>query len=344
MDDILFEVENHKGIVTLNRPKALNALSVLMVTALLEQIQAWSIDPAIHAIFIRATEGKAFCAGGDVRWLYEAGRTRYDSILAFFEQEYQLNQLIYDLKKPYIALLDGMTMGGGVGISLHGRYTIATERFQFAMPETTIGFFPDVGGSYLLTRCPGALGIYLGLTGSILGSEQSFASGLIRYHVPAADLAQHTQALVDMDLSSLAHAKIERYLVQKTQTVNHDSLRSLQVQVDQHFMGQTVEDIMMSLQQQNDPWCQKTFTLLQTKSPISLKVTLQQLQRAKRKSLQACLQQDRCLVAHFLQNPDFYEGVRALLVDKDKCPRWQPASLSEVSPQQIANYFTKPSL
>lgn len=344
MDDVLFEVDNHKGIVTLNRPNALNALNVVMVVSLLEQLQAWADDPNIHAIFIRATTGKAFCAGGDVRWLYEAGRSRHRDILAFFEQEYQLNQMIYDLKKPYIALLDGITMGGGVGVSLHGRYTIATERFQFAMPETTIGFFPDVGGSYLLSRCPGALGIYLGLTGSRLNSEQSFASGLIRYRVPSNNLAQHAQALIDMDLSTLAHAKIERYLAQQTLPVHPECLQSLQMLADQYFMAQTVEDIMASLEQQNDPWCQETLALLQLKSPLSLKVTLEQLQRAKSRSLQACLQQDRRLVAHFIQDHDFYEGVRALLVDKDKCPRWQPASLRDVSPQQIANYFTKTAM
>jgi enoyl-CoA hydratase len=343
MDEIVFNREKHLGLITLTRVQALNALTLPMILALQEQLQLWESDNGIHAIVIQAAPGKAFCAGGDVRWLYDAGKNNDATRqMEFFWNEYRLNHLIHRLTKPYIALMDGITMGGGVGISLHGSHPVASEKFVFAMPETSIGFFPDIGASYLLSRCPGNFGKYLGLTGNRLNAEEAMSLGLVKYLIPSTDFDKVLNQLLFADLSTNAHEAVHACL--RAYNSVHTLLAiSHQREIEDAFAFERVEDIMSFIERKDDRWHQDMLRNLQEKSPISLKVTLEQLIRAKSKSMAECIATDYVLVAHFMQEPDFYEGVRALLIDKDKTPKWFPAALQDVTETMVDRYFNRTS-
>ncbi len=339
MDDILFSQERHIGLITLQRVYALNALTLPMIHALHHQLTAWLSDPEIHAVVIQAVPGKAFCAGGDVRWIYDAGLQNHVLPLQFFWHEYRLNYLIHQFKKPYIALMDGITMGGGVGISLHGSHPVATERFVFAMPETGIGFFPDIGASYLLSRCRGNVGPYLGLTGNRLGPMDAYAWGLVKEVIGSDQLQNTLNALIEADLSIDADARVDACLKRFAMPKAAGPMMHFEQAILEGFQSPDMESIMTALESMEATWGIETRTLLEQKSPLSLKVTLAQLQKAKSMSMAECIKMDYCLVGHFIRDPDFYEGVRALLVDKDKSPHWQPNSLSAVTPKMVADYF-----
>lgn len=345
MEWIEFTCEQHIAIITLNRASALNALTFEMICALRTQLKRWDDDPAIHAIVIKAVEGRAFCAGGDVRFIYNLGvNNAHDAgahadIMHFFACEYSLNHLISTLTKPYIALMNGLTMGGGVGISLHGSHRVATEHFRFAMPETTIGFFPDIGSSYLLSRCPGAFGLYLGLTGRQINAVQAKALQLVQHVIPSEQLNLLLKDLIACDLSINAHERVSALLQRFEKPTQFESMHVLQTCVDVHFDKPTVEAIMRSLVDAQSEWSQQTYQLLLEKAPLSLKVTFEQLQRAQSQTLDVCLQMDYGLTSHFMQQTDFYEGVRAKLVDKDNKPHWKPDTLAQVTPSMVAKYF-----
>lgn len=338
-DDIQFVVKQHIGYVTLNRPKALNALTLPMIIALQEQLDAWENDSGIHAVVVKAKEGRAFCAGGDVRWLYDAGKKHDPKQMTFFWHEYRLNHFISRFPKPYIALMNGVTMGGGVGISLHGSHAVATENFVFAMPETSIGFFPDIGASYLLARCPGEYGLYLGLTGARLSAFEAQKLGLLRFSVHADSLLDIENELLQMDLSQNAFMKVDACLERFSSPVTPTDVLNKEAFINKHFQQHNVESILSSLQNNNHEWCQQTYTSLMQKAPLSLKVTLQQIRKAKNMTFADCLKMDYCLVGHFMQEHDFYEGVRALLVDKDKNPQWQPKTLADITDAELAAQF-----
>lgn len=342
--DILFSQEGQLGMVCLNRAGALNALTLPMIMALQKQLSSWKEDDAIKAVVIRAVPGAAFCAGGDVRRLYDLGRAGlHEEQMQFFMLEYRLNHFIHHLGKPYVALMDGITMGGGVGISLHGSHPVASERFAFAMPETSIGFFPDIGSSHFLTQCKGALGIYLGLTGSRLGAQDALRAGLVKQIVSS----EHMQALLDAllleDLSEDAHQRVTSCI--NRYAAAHDTNEPSQIhrQIDSCFSLSTVAQIFDALTEIKDSWAEGLLKTLGHKSPFSLKLTLAQLQKAKGLSLLECLKMDYALVQHFMQGSDFYEGVRALLIDKDKNPKWNPASLDAVEDKKIIAYFEENS-
>lgn len=338
-EDILFTREQHIGLITLQRVQALNALTLPMIIALQEQLHAWKNDSDIHAVVIQAAPGKAFCAGGDVRWLYDTGRSNNPQQMQFFWHEYRLNHFIHHFDKPYIALMDGVTMGGGVGISLHGSHPVASERFVFAMPETGIGFFPDIGASYLLSHCPGQFGVYLGLTGARLGPADAYQLGLVKQVVPS-DKFQHVLAgLIEADLSTDAHARVDSCLQRYAMPTQPAPIMELQLAINSCFNHNDVESIMAALVEKEDSWQREASKTLQEKAPLSLKVTLAQIRKAKSMSMGDCIKMDYCLVGHFMQGHDFYEGVRALLVDKDKSPHWQPNLLSQVSNAKVADYF-----
>lgn len=338
-DDLIFMQEGHLGIITLNRPKALNALTLSMIRALQHQLDIWAIDDSIHAVIIKSSSEKAFCAGGDVRWLYEAGKSGNSEQLDFFAEEYRLNSTIHHYTKPYIALMDGLTMGGGVGISLHGSHSVASPSFMFAMPETSIGFFPDVGASFLLKRCPGFIGKYLGLTGNRLNAEESKATGLINYILQAHQFSQIVDELKRIDLSVNAFESITACLTCYSIPTNVDCIKSLQVNVDASFYHDNLEDIFISLEHERTAWHREVLDCLRLKSPLSLYVTLAQLQKASHFDFDQCIQMDYQLAQHFIQDHDFYEGVRALLIDKDKSPQWRPADLHRVSQCLVERYF-----
>lgn len=336
--DIDFHVEAHLGIVTLNRVSALNALTFQMIVSLQKQLSAWNEDAHIHAIVIQSASEKAFCAGGDVRWLYETGKVSHKSQLDFFKHEFQLNLDIHQLKKPYIALMNGLTMGGGVGISLHGSHPVADDDFVFAMPETSIGFFPDIGASALLSRCPDFYGLYLGLTGHRLKAMEAYQLGLVHCLISKDKWSDVLAKLKQMNLSEDAFAQVDDCLQQFSSKIEGDHLRHRQF-IREAFNHTEMEDIITALEKGHDEWHQETLKTLMQKSPLSLKVTLLQFLKSKGMSLAQCLQMDEHLVKHFMTDHDFYEGIRALLVDKDKSPNWRPRTLSLVSKAQVDAYF-----
>lgn len=334
---ILFEQQKHIGVIRLARPQALNAINLPMVKAMQQQLSAWQVDDSIHAVVLEAEPGKAFCAGGDVRWLYETGLARDPEQMQFFWHEYRLNHFIHQFGKPYIALMDGITMGGGVGISLHGSSPVASERFVFAMPETGLGLFPDIGASYLLSRCPGRVGVYLGLTGNRLTAQDARVAGLLRHVIPAERFSRIVPGLQALDLSQQAQQQVDALLTGLS-VVEEAALTAELPDINRYFAAHTVADIMASLQQGGSDWAATMAASLRQKSPTSLAVTLAQIERAASLNLAECLQMDYGLVKHFMADKDFYEGVRALLIDKDKNPHWQP-----LKDDTLMTYFERDS-
>lgn len=334
-EEILFSRENHIGLVTLNRPQALNALTLNMITALQHQLNVWQDDTNIHAVIVQSEGGRAFCAGGDVRAIYHHGRENIQQKMEFFGHEYRLNEFIHDFGKPYIALMDGITMGGGVGISLHGSHPVASERFVFAMPETGIGFYPDIGASHILSRCPGYFGIYLGLTGNRLSAVDAQALGLVKHLIPTDKFPDALAALVKADLSKDAHQRVSDVLDQFIMPVSLAPISDLAPVVHSCFQHRDMESILAALENVGDDWCHETLHVLAKKAPLSLKVTLAQLRKAEFMTMAECLQMDYCLTHHFMCAPDFHEGVRALLVDKDNSPHWQPETLEQVTDEMV---------
>jgi enoyl-CoA hydratase/carnithine racemase len=338
-EDVLFTTQGHLGIITLNRPHALNALTLDMIFSLQQQLSLWKDDLSIHAVVLTAAPGNAFCAGGDVRWLYKMGKEQPADQMSFFWHEYRLNQFIYQFGKPYIALMDGITMGGGVGISLHGSHPIASDRFIFAMPETNIGFFPDIGASYLLHRCPGFLGTFLALTGNRLGPNDAKKAGLVKYLVNAPAIHDLIPALMAYDLSVNAHQQVDHCMQQFSCDYFAEQESAINPLIDKYFSGSSIEVIEQVLSNADSPWAMTIVKNLRRKSPLSLKVTLEQMHKTKNLSLAECLIIDYDLVQHFVQGHDFYEGVRALLIDKDQNPQWNPARLDLVSEAMVNRYF-----
>ncbi|KTD30848.1 Enoyl-CoA hydratase/carnithine racemase [Legionella moravica] len=341
LEEILFAQEGQIGLITLNRASALNALSLTMILAMQKQLEIWKEDNSIKAVVVRAVPGNAFCAGGDVRWLYNSGRSTESEQMQFFWHEYRLNHFIHHYGKPYIALMDGITMGGGVGISLHGSHPVASEQFVFAMPETGIGFFPDIGASHLLTRCPGSLGIYLGLTGNRIGALDALNAGLIKYRVSSRQMGALTEALISTDLSEDPYDKVDRCIQKYSQSDLQHEVSQIKPLINVCFSKPTVELILEALRGCDGIWAEGVHNTLEQKSPLSLKVTLAQLHKAKGLSLAECLKMDFDLVAHFMSDRDFYEGVRSLLIIKDKKPNWKPASLDLVTDSMVVNYFER---
>lgn len=337
--DILFEEipgkNGHLGLITLNRPLALNALNHVMFVELDKHLKVWESNSAIKAVVIRAVEGRAFCAGGDIRYAYEH---RTDPTLPhFFRDEYRLNLRIHHYPKPYIALLDGITMGGGAGISMHGSHRIGTERLVFAMPETGIGFYPDVGATYVLARLPYKMGFYLGLTGVKISYSDCLTLGIVQEIVDSHSLNAIIAALADNELSD--EDAVTKILSMFAIRTPESELLQHKNEIDTCFSQKTIEEIILALDNQSSEWCQQTANIIKSKSPTSLKVTLHALQKALHLNFDEAMKMEYGLTTHFLQSNDFFEGVRAVVIDKDQKPKWQPASLKEVTDQEIKKYF-----
>jgi enoyl-CoA hydratase/carnithine racemase len=334
MEHILFEEENGVGLVILNRPKALNALSFEMITGLYAQLQLWEKNDDIRAIYVKGAGDKAFCAGGDIRAVYEAKKQGLDQeLLQFYRDEYRLNQYISKMKTPYISMLNGITMGGGAGISIHGKYRIATERLMFAMPETSIGFFPDVGGSFFLNRCHDHIGSYLGLTGARLGAADCLEQKIVTHYMKSDKVSDFEAGL----LSNWSN--LDELLEQFCEIPDGAFLPQKKSLIDKCFDKDSVEDILVSLKDTQDEWALGIYRDLLTKSPLSLKVTHRQLLSTKNCSLEDGLKVEYRLATRFMESSDFFEGVRALIVDKDKNPKWQPHDLQSLSKSKIHSYF-----
>jgi len=333
-DDILFERRGAAGIVTLNRPHALNAVTHAMVRALAAQLAAWADDAAVTRVILRAAGDRAFCAGGDIRALYELGTTGcHAEARAFWREEYLLDAAIRGYAKPYISLIDGIVMGGGVGLSVNGAWRVAGDRFQFAMPEVGIGFFPDVGATYILPRMPGELGAWCALTGDRIRASDAVASTIATHRVASARFAELTEALcageaVEATLAAFAAPP--------------EPSRLPRAAIDDLFRGESVEAILARLdaaQGADAGFAQAAAAAIRTKSPTSLRLALAQVRRGRAWSFRDCLRAEFRIASRIVYGHDFYEGVRALIIDKDNAPRWQPASLAGVSDAEIERHF-----
>ncbi len=339
--EIIFETLSGEhgdiGLITLNRPKMLNALNQSMCIAMDAQLWQWQQDDQIKAVVIRGAGDRAFCAGGDIRSLY-ALKDEPIPEKPFFWYEYRLNHRIFHFPKPYIAFLDGLTMGGGVGLSVHGDFRIGTEKLQFAMPETGIGFFPDVGGSYFLPRCPGRIGWYLALSGQAVGLTDAKEAGVVTHQVMSAQLPELLAALVATPWADNLSLTAANTIAQFPSPAVAGDLAERRIQIDACFSQSSVIAIMEQLQQ-GDSWAKATAQLLSTRSPTSLQVTFAQLTRGAQLNFDDCMQMEYQMALQFLRTPDFYEGVRAAVVDKDRNPQWQPKTLAEIEESTIAEFF-----
>src|SRR6266481_9485416 len=347
--EILVGQEGSLAILIINRPRALNALTLDNYRRIDPTMRAWAPDPSVHAVAIRGAGDRAFCAGGDVRAVYEAGLgIGSDSELSavFFREEYELIRFIHHFPKAYIAIIDGITMGGGAGISVNGGYRIATERTLFAMPETGIGLFPDVGATHFLNRCPGHIGRSLCVTGARLRAADTLYCGFATQFVPHERIAELVAALggITWEAGSERH-QIDALLSRFAEDPGAALLAALQPAIDRCFAGGNVEEILDALVAEaaaggaHAGWAAETRAGLLTKSPTSLKITLRQLTIGTGYDLDAALALEYRLTQHVMAAHDFHEGVRAALIDKDQQPRWQPATLAEVTDDMVDAYF-----
>ena len=346
--EILSEVRGQVGFITLNRPRALNALSLGMVRGLMKVLLDWQGDDRVLAVAIRGNgkEGPfgAFCAGGDIRFLHQAGSQGNPQLEDFFTEEYALNHLIHNYAKPYIAFMDGIVMGGGMGISQGAALRVVTGRTKMAMPETAIGLFPDVGGGYFLSRCPGRVGEWLALTGDTIGAADAVACRLADGCVPSAQQPEIWEALGAQAFAS--GAAVKDFVASKfVATGPADTLAT--AEIDQYFSRATVKDIIQALEADGTgDWARATAATLRKRSPLMLHVVLEQIRRARDMGLADDLRMERDMVRHcFYLRPgqsETVEGIRALAVDKDHAPQWNPARIEDVTPEMVAPFFVSP--
>ena len=354
-DHVLTERRGNLGFITLNRPKALNALSLQMVRDLFNTLQAWRDDPAVLAVAIRGTNKAGrpgtpeslfggFCAGGDIRFFHQAALAGDAALDDFFTEEYTLNHLIQTYPKPYIAFMDGVVMGGGMGISQGAALRIVTEHTKMAMPETNIGLFPDVGGGYFLSRCPGHVGEYLALTGEVIGADDAVRYGLADLKLEASRLPALWDTLATRAFGS--SAEVSQWLADELKTGSArppcDTAR-----IDSYFSLLRVKHIVDALEASTDRWGLKAATTLRKRSPLMLHVTLEQIRRARGMTLADELRMERTMVHHcFHLRPgaasETVEGIRALAVDKDYTPKWSPARIEDVKAAMSAAFFESP--
>ena len=355
MSDILSESKAGIGLITLNRPRALNALSLDMVRELYRLLIAWRDDPSVEAVAIRGSnkEGPfgAFCAGGDIRSFHSAAIAEDDALEDFFTEEYRLNHLIFTYPKPYIAFMDGIVMGGGMGISQGASIRVVTERSKLAMPETNIGLFPDVGGGHFLSRCPGASGEYLALTGQMMQGADAISLGLADKLVDSASMGALWDDLTANSSEPLAArlGRLEERLEAST-PVNHQP-DWLNQAIDTCFAKQSVADILQALTDLNSDWANACIKTLRQRSPLMLHVVLEQIRRARPMTLADDLRMERNLVRHCFHtehlnrrghSSETVEGIRALAIDKDHSPQWNPSRIEDVTEAMVAPFFVSP--
>jgi enoyl-CoA hydratase/carnithine racemase len=330
--EILFARRGAAGLVSLNRPQALNAVTHAMVRALANQLKEWAEDAAVSRVVIRANGERAFSAGGDIRDLYELGRAGHRAeALNFWRDEYPLNALIKHFRKPYIALIDGIVMGGGVGISVNGSHRVAGDKFQFAMPEVGIGFFPDVGATYFLPRLPGELGTFCALSGERLGAADAVAAGVATHRVRSARFRDLIDALCGT-------TPVDAMLAAFAENSDQDLVMAHRPEIDRIFAGDRIEDILDRAERAGD-WASGMAAKIRAKSPLSLKIALRQMRRGKGLPFDECMRTEFRIVSRIIHGHDFYEGVRAVVIDKDNAPRWDPPSLAQVGEAEVERHF-----
>ncbi len=337
--DILFERRGTAGIVILNRPNALNAVTHVMVRALAERLVAWADDAAVTRVIVLAAGTRAFSAGGDLKVIYELGRSgRYDDALAFWWDEYRLNALIKHYRKPYVALIGGVVMGGGAGISINGSHRVAGDAFRFAMPEVGIGFFPDVGATWFLPRLPGELGGYCALTGDRLDAADAVGCGIATHRVRSVRFTELIEALCGA-------VSVDAVLAAFTEPVDAGAIMRRRPAIDRWFKANHVEAILASLQRDaaepgdDGDLALRLAATIKAKSPLSLKLALALQRRGRTLAFGECMRTEYRVVSRVVRGHDFYEGIRAVIIDKDQAPNWWPSALAAVSEAEVERHF-----
>jgi len=333
--DIVIGTDRAAALVTLNRPQALNALTTAMRASMARAFPPWERDPAIYAVVVSSSSDRAFCAGGDLREMIEWGKTRRDEAIRSLAEEYALNWRLECFIKPTVSLIDGVAMGSGVGISLYGTHRVAGERYRFAMPETGIGLFPDDGVSWAFARMPDAIGMYLALTGRAIGRADAYRFGLATHCIPAARFAEIRAGLADADT-------VDPILDDRHEDPGPGELEALRPAIARCFSQDSVEGILDRLRAERGDaaaWAQGVVQDLATRSPTSLEITHRHVQLAANLDLRETLIQDFRLACRCLEGTDLYEGVRAVLIDRDRAPKWHPARLRDVSKAAVDAYF-----
>lgn len=337
------EIKNGVGIITLNRPDVLNAMNWEMTQALFKTLTDWKEDYHVHMVVFEGAGDKAFCAGGDVRAIYQAHQGKNESMLReFYHTEYALDDLIARFPKPIISFCEGITMGGGMGIAVNGRYRIVSDKSLWAMPECKIGFFPDVGAGYFLNDCPGQIGLYLALTGERMNAAEALYAGLATHYVPSEKMDVFCNTLIQAETDAYPEEVLQQSLemfAEEPQQFN--SLQENKAEIDDVFASKSVEDIVQALQGIDSKWAQGALEKIEAASPTSLKVTFAHLRHCRRERLKVAdvLKLDYHLSQHFVKGKDFYEGVRALLIDRDNQPQWDPSTLEGVSDTVVNGYL-----
>lgn len=344
-DEVLAEVRNHIGHLTLNRPAGLNAITLEMVRSLTTQLQAWADDPQVYAVVLRGAGEKAFCAGGDIRSLYDSFKQGDSLHQDFFVEEYALDLAIHYYRKPVLALMDGFVLGGGMGLVQGADLRVVTERSRLAMPEVAIGYFPDVGGSYFLSRIPGELGVYLGVTGVQIRAADALYCGLADWCIDSAKLAELDQKLDRLQWQDSPLKDLQGVLARlAVQQLPDAPLAALRPVIDHFFALPDVPSMVEQLQQvtvaDSHEWALTTASLMQTRSPLAMAVTLQMLRRGRRLSLEQCFALELHLDRQWFERGDLIEGVRALIIDKDKTPHWNPATVHELDASHVETFFS----
>lgn len=331
-EEIRFERQGRAAIITLTRPKALNAVTHRMVRALSRALDAWERDDRVALVVIKA-EGRAFSAGGDIQHIYDAGMAGRPPI-DFFADEYRLNARIARFTKPYVALVDGIVMGGGVGVSFHGSHRVMTENAVFAMPEVGIGFFPDVGASRLLSGLGGSFGLYLGLTGARIRSGDALRIGLATHAVPA-------EALPGVVLRLAETGDADKVLGEASRPAAPETVDAVLAKIARHFSAPTLAALLSSLEGEAaaDPFAAATLAAIRKRSPTSVSVAFRQIGAGRGLSMDDCMRMEFRILNRMLKGHDFYEGIRAAIIDKGSAPVWRPASIEEVSADDVAAYF-----
>lgn len=343
-EPVLVSTHNHLGYLTLNHPDGLNALSLPMIRQIHRQLGQWADDQDIHAVVLRGFGDKAFCAGGDIRTLYYSHKAGEKLHSVFLEEEYALDQYIHAYIKPILALTHGFVLGAGMGLVQGAQIRVISDNGRMGMPETGIGFFPDVGASHFLSRLPGALGMYLGITGLHIRPADALFSGLADWCLPRAQFAEFERRLESLAWNMPATDCLNALLSSMACTkLPGSELKAMSAAIDQHFSGNSVEAICASLQQEQRPefqdWAEETLKLINRRSPLAIGVTFELLRRGRSMPLADCFRLEKYLSSQWFEKGDLMEGVRALLIEKDRNPKWNPSTLADMTPQHVEAFF-----